>query len=609
MAVPAMKASTKSMRLQERERLRLRRFIRMLFGIKSDLFWSDIDTSYYNGTDIYTLYDVQTEMHREFTDAECRALRKGFTIHEGGHAYFDQIDDYRDWVIKNISTNPTDWSSCVGYPKRWVQFYGNIMLDGRMENLTGYMLPHLQSYIDFCNYEWRFGIRGSHVGTDKVNDFRDIYSSRALGLTDLEEWLPEPLELIESVQHLIDEARVAPSTVKCMQLTSEIMEATWPTLLTWMEKPDSPFDFIVLDLGDNHHEGDWEQNRNADENAMKVLTAMKENAGESENPDKSTCDEKPDYSNMLNQEQRQLNNDENEAEEESKGYEARKEDVKIDPTKKRPAYSEKVTLKPYTHSNIQKYKQTFQEVKRYVKPLAKTLHEMLEGRKDEVRRNQKRGSVIPSRAWRADTMGETNICKKKKKGTPTRNAFIQIQWDVSGSTSSRFDKRGTVCDEGRRAITLLHEACVEANVPVSTTAFTEYSDTTIFPLKPYETKYTDADKGFIGAMQPLSGNRDTLALQWAIDQVKDREEDIKLVIMLSDGLPCFSKGENEKTMTSIVEKAEKQGVDVLCLFIGEHDRDTIELVRQMYPGRSIIVEQNLVREISKHVKRIIRKRR
>lgn len=58
-----------------------------------------------------------------------------------------------------------------------------------------------------------------------------------------------------------------------------------------------------------------------------------------------------------------------------------------------------------------------------------------------------------------------------------------------------------------------------------------------------------------------------------------------------------------------MKEAEKSGIDVLCLFIGDHDTYTVDMVKKMYPGRVIAANKGIAKELTKHVKRIIRQRR
>jgi hypothetical protein len=204
--------------------------------------------------------------------------------------------------------------------------------------------------------------------------------------------------------------------------------------------------------------------------------------------------------------------------------------------------------------------------------------------------------------------------------------------DCSGSTGGDFVAGIKRIEAMKKAIVLLSEATQVAKIPTAVYAFTDSSyvqesngpiqfpvprnnpvppstikrGSIIFPLKPFG-KLTNVEKGFIGGLEPQDGNRDTIALQWAVDELKRYRESIRLLIVISDGQPNFGPNEDENTMKSIVQQAQRDGIDVLCLFIGpEYSFGT---VKKMYPGGAIFVSQNLARDLSQNVMQIIKRRR
>ncbi len=164
----------------------------------------------------------------------------------------------------------------------------------------------------------------------------------------------------------------------------------------------------------------------------------------------------------------------------------------------------------------------------------------------------------------------------------------------------------------KKAQILLIEACEKANIPIASYGFTEQYGAKlkniIYPFKPYN-RFTNIEKGFIGGIESRWGNRDTLSLQWGIDELAKYPEDIRLLIIISDGEPCFNEEENYDTMRFIVKQAEARNIDILCLYVGPQKPDVLDHVRYMYPGRSIIVSKHLAAELTRHVKRIIRRKK
>lgn len=653
------KLSIRQEKIKQREGDRLKRSLRSLFGgIDFGFFWTNDQTSYTNGKDIWVKYDIQTPAHRPFTPEECRVLRKSHGIHERGHIEFDYLEDYIQWQKDNVSTKLEDWKDNKLYPAKWLKFFGNMSLDGRMENFVVLKLPSYKDYVDFSNYEWRFGIRGKSIGENPVVDFQDCYSSRVLGMTDLDDWLPEAVELVESVQEKIDELRFAGSTKECLIIVSDIMKEVWPQLIEWMdlnnmEKDTPPSDYS----GDSHEEGQqWGEQNETSENSQRVLVAVKvakksdkesskkgnteegkdspsdstvkeddssdettnqptnsesgeRDSSSSDNTEDDIQSKQPDFSHIIKIEEKQMNKDEKAIDEEVQDFASRTESVEIEIPDKKKRLNEKVVVKPYRRKDTNQYLSSLSDVKRLIKPTSKALRELLEGEQDSVRRNVRSGRFMPNRAWKAVHCNDNNVFQKNRKGTPKSNAFVALQADISGSTYSQLESGTLVIQEIQKAMQLLLEACVEAGVPSTAHAFTESDDTIIYPIKPNPHRYGDEEKGYLGALVPEYGNRDTLALQWSVDQIAMRNEDIRLIIMLSDGLPIFEPEENPQTIRNMVEKAEKQGIDVLCLFVGDPQQHVMNVVKEMYPGRAIFADRNIARELQKHVKRIIRLRR
>ncbi|WP_047155074.1 hypothetical protein [Aneurinibacillus tyrosinisolvens] len=611
--------------IKEREGQRLARYLRILFGFrKLDFNWTNNETSYIdkNGT-IHIIYNVQTPQHRPFSVAEHRIIRKGHAIHECGHKEYDIIEDFFNWIKENQSSQKQDWMDNKKYPQAWTHFFGNVMLDGRMENFVVIDRPTTKEYIDFVNYEWTFGNRGEHAGENNIADFRSAFMHRALGMTDIPDWDKEAVELVDSIQPLIDDARIAASTQECLNLTLTMMRTVWPQLLEWMDlNNESPSDFKGED---NRHEGtdQWGDREEVEQNTKRILvriaaskeekpTPQPEEKGAENQSDSNEETEESDneptnsYASILNQEQKAQDNDEEEADRQLAPYKEEKIEVEV-PNALKP--HQEVIVRPFEQHDRANYEKAFAQVKQYIPATSKALQQLLESINDEELRNQRQGRIKASRAWRVDTLGQMNVFERTKKGTPGKNARMQILNDISGSTGGEFaNTKERIIDEMRRAQVLLIESAEEANVPCASYAFTDSyrGGDIIYPIKPYGL-LGEREKAQIGGLSPQDANRDTVCLQWAVDNLATHSEDVKLLVMLSDGLPCFEEGESFDTVRQIVLNAEKRGVEVLCLFVGPQREDVKEAVRQMYPGRAIMVDHNLPRALSQQVKRIIKK--
>ncbi|MGV2885897.1 hypothetical protein [Paenibacillus taichungensis] len=592
--------------------------------------------------------------------------------------------------MDNVSSDKKDWAANLKYPMGWLKYFSGMMVDVRMENFVIIDLPEAKQYFDFCNYNWRFGIRGEHAGEDRLNDFRECLASRGFNLADIPEWHPEAVELVDSVQDMIKEVQFSRSTHEGMDNTSRIVKAVWPTLYEWMVQ-DNQEDKEPEENESGHDNSNWgdpdDVKQNSDRVVIKIEISRKSkeedsegkgkgksdeneesNGGPSEKSDsepkedgnsteeddepaESTEDEEksngesaaegdkdsedgnpdePDFKGVLKAIAAELKSDEKVAEDEVGPYLSKLVDVEVDEARKdRTAYSEKVVLTPYHDHDLSAYLYLKKQVQRQIQPTASALKKLLEPTPDQKYSNQRSGRLNVTKVWSASIMDDPNVFNRHVKGTPAQDARILVLDDISGSTGLWATPGVSRIDAMKRAMVLLSEATEAAKIPTAVYAFTEddYSlsdgkivypltgsedtksikkGTIIHPLKPYE-RLSNVEKGFIGALEPQNSNRDTLALQWAVDALKPYRESIRLLIVLSDGEPCFKAGEDENTMRSIVQQAQKQGIDVLCLFIGPEK--SFPTVKKMYPGGAIFVSKNLVRDLTQQILQIIKRRR
>lgn len=633
MSRTATALNNKAQVIKEREAARVKRWLHILFGgRKFGFFWTNAPTSYTDGKDVHAKYDiVRPGEGPDFTENEKRVIRKGTSAHERGHIEYDIIEDFISWIKEHSSPNRSDWESNLKYPGDWTKFFGNVILDGRMENFTAIDHPEVDEYFQFKNYNWKCA---PMIPEGHVQDFRLLYMTRSLGMIDPEGLNLDSVALIDSVQPLIEKARFESTTKECLDCALEIIRATWPTLMEWMEadgqSPAEPMFGFPSDADDPNVS--WGDREEVEQNVIRVKIRIQNTEKPEESEPESGEDEKedgsgssspdpegeegsddsskaPDCSGALSAAVKEAEADEKDADEEVGPYGEIEITIEIDPGMKRPAFSATAMSTPYQYQNLNRYQLIERTMKRDIDLTSKVLKELCESTPDELLMNQRSGKVMVNRMWRSEALGESNFFARKLIGTPGAEVRIAMMADISGSTGDRF--RGTstkVIDEIRKSLILMTAACEKASIPNAAYAFTEYDDTVIFPLKPYG-RFGNIEKGFLGGIEAESGNRDTLALQHMINEMSMHNEGIRLVIMISDGAPCFERHEDQNTMRLMVQQAEKQGIDVLCLYCGPERQDIIKMVQHMYPGGAINVGKNLARDLSRHVKRIIRKRR
>lgn len=581
----------KEERIKVREGERLYRSLRRAFKNKFGFDWTNDDTSYYDGKDIYVKYDMQSSRTRIFNEAEIRSLRISHGFHEAGHAEFDYLQDYIDWQKEYMAEKQEEVLNNKKYPSEWLQFFGNMSMDGRMERLVKIKCPSQTVLLDLNNYEWRFGYRLDGLGESKTNDFRHAFAHRVLGMEDVEAWHPESVELLDSVMDEIDLIRRATTTKKCLTHVTTLIIKVWPTILEWGEF-EVPSDQDRYEP--SNHRGKWAKSAEAAQDASEHLS-------EGEEPIPSN---KEQMEQALKRIAKEVEKEIQAMEKEEAENSPKEVEVNLNSEEPGVARSETVQVLPILNSNKAEYTKSLQKVKRHIKPVSKELRGILEGVPDQVQRNSKSGRLMPSQVWRATYCEDKHVFTRNLKGEPSINAFIGLMNDISGSTGDELNG-SLVIQQMREALILLIEAATLADIPNVAYAFTEMAETIIFPLKTNPIKFSEQNKEAIGGIQPMGGNRDTLALQYLLDQIDDRSERIRLAIMISDGIPCFEGKETPATITQMVKGAEKKGIDVLCLFVGREGR-ALDTAKVMYPGRVIHADKNVAKQLQIHVKRIMR---
>lgn len=586
---------TKNEIVMERERVRLKRSTNAVFPFKPyELYWSNIETSYYDGKDLYIKYDLSTFFTNEpCSDKDNRIFRITHTFHERGHMEFDDLNVYSAFISENSSVDKKDWEDNVKYPKDFVRHMANILVDGRMEHHTSLAYPFTEPYFRFSRKAWLDNLLAY---IDNVQQFTALFMLRSTNLEDRELFRPEVFALVDEIQPLIEKAREVYTTAECLEQLQLILPIVWPTIYEWMKANQKEDDETLFDQADTHDNATWgdaDSIAEAIEQLIDKLSKLVE--GEEDTP--ASLDK------LEAQIEKEMKADEQAAEDELAPYQEELVTVNID--NKLTSYADQVEVKPFPCNDISCYNTTVQNMKPYTLGVTKALKHLLQATDDELLTRQRSGKLKPQHMWKGQLLNEHTYFSKKIDGSPSTGVRIGIMTDVSGSTGWIFkNSKRTVIMEIKNCLVMLAESTHKLQIPTTIYAFTSYKTVDIFPIKPFG-RLSNVEKGFIGGLKPMDANRDTLALQYLVDQMKNYDEEVKVVFMISDGQPCFEGSETPDTIRNIVQQAEKRGIHVVCLYCGPEDEEIINLVRYMYPGGAINVSQNIGRDLSTRLKKII----
>ncbi|MCI5699363.1 MAG: nitric oxide reductase activation protein [Lachnospiraceae bacterium] len=220
------------------------------------------------------------------------------------------------------------------------------------------------------------------------------------------------------------------------------------------------------------------------------------------------------------------------------------------------------------------YYDNHRAVKKNIADLTDTLKKSLTLRDEVQEVTADRGKLVPARLWRVGRTRDAKLFTRELKNH-NMDLVVDVLIDASGSQRSR---QAQVALQGY----ILSEALSNVNIPHRVMSFCTFWDYTI--LHRFRS-YDDGREanGNIFEYTTSSNNRDGLAIQAAADGLLEREEENKIMIILSDGRPYDVilnrpnarnpqpyQGKYAARDTAFeVRKLRNLGVAVLGVFAGE----------------------------------------
>lgn len=172
--------------------------------------------------------------------------------------------------------------------------------------------------------------------------------------------------------------------------------------------------------------------------------------------------------------------------------------------------------------------------------------------------------------------------------------------DESGSMGER---KSSVA---RNAAILLENTLRNLGVPLLLVGHTsEYGECKLFPYVDFDTN-DDCDKYRLCGIRARSGNIDGAAITYVGEKLLKRPEQIKVMIVISDGLPAgvsfYDEFDRNNDTKLAIAKYRKKGIKVFGAIV-----DSVELVQNIYSPEysfdctsNLALEQQLVKLIKKY---------
>ena len=166
------------------------------------------------------------------------------------------------------------------------------------------------------------------------------------------------------------------------------------------------------------------------------------------------------------------------------------------------------------------------------------------------------------------------IFYKLKLPNDRTDIAVAVLNDESGSMSS--------CNRityARSASIILHDFCKGLDIPVAIYGHSEDDDVDVYAYAEFDT-IDNNDQYRLMDMAARSGNRDGAALRYVAERLMERPEEIKILIIISDGQPAASGyygTEAEADLRGIKKEYSAKGIKLFAAAIGD-DKPNIQRI-------------------------------
>ena len=233
-----------------------------------------------------------------------------------------------------------------------------------------------------------------------------------------------------------------------------------------------------------------------------------------------------------------------------------------------------------TESDVNNYNTIMEELKPVSRRLQKQMLDTLRDLKDGyVQKHKQFGrTIIPSDAYRPDQRFFAN--RKLPQDLP--DMALSVLVDHSGSMG------GTRIESAMKAALLLHDFCTGLNIPIAVAGHNAERGVCVnyYIYADYE-QISNKDRyraarmaAALTKMRANNCNRDGAALTISAKLLERRQEQVRLLIIISDGRPNdegYGGEKAAKDIQNIVKQCKQRGIEVLACAIGD-DKENIAAI-------------------------------
>ncbi len=232
-----------------------------------------------------------------------------------------------------------------------------------------------------------------------------------------------------------------------------------------------------------------------------------------------------------------------------------------------------------------------------IKQLIEEIRVALETKKSYDIRGLNRGRLNSSSLYKL-AIPDPNVFAKKKAPGDIPELALCLMMDLSGSMDGVQPIKGGAIrriEAAQNAACVISETCHDLKIAHKIIGFNARSDTDIvyhYNIVDWE----EADSSRISSVYPKHFNRDGYSIRMGAQELLNRREERKLLLVLSDGIPRVSG--TYPNSVGVVDTREaaieikKQGIEVISLFFGEPDQ--IKTFRYMYSNPVFVDDINFL---------------
>lgn len=241
-----------------------------------------------------------------------------------------------------------------------------------------------------------------------------------------------------------------------------------------------------------------------------------------------------------------------------------------DPVSRYSHIAEHINKYMKTNNYLPEYNKFVREHDKQIRQVVALIRKMYATNNTSWNRYKMNGKIDSSTFYKKDNY---KIFKKKNAPAPTADLVFEILVDNSGSMC------GTKAKLAGIALIIFCEALDRLHIPFSVDAFTEANAAVTISLKDYNELYSKTKTNMtlfteqynVRTLATWCGNIDEINLQYVSQELLERKEKDKVLIVISDGATCGSF----KDLKKVAANVEKQGITVLGIGIFDNNVENI----------------------------------